>query len=139
MENRETHVCRMHSALYGLKQEPLALYSRVNNYLWEMGFHRSEDDHKLYFWVGEVPLILFLYVDDIFFIGNKSLIGCYKSKLVVLFEMKYLGLMHYFLGLEVLQRDACFFIGKGKYVVEILNRFRIEECKHMSIPLVSTG
>jgi hypothetical protein len=36
--NRETHVCRLRRALYGLKQAPRAWYSRIDNYLREMGF-----------------------------------------------------------------------------------------------------
>ena len=51
--------------------------------------------------------------------------------------MKDLGLMHYLLGFEVWQRDGCFFIGQGKYAVEILKRFRMEDCKPMAITLVS--
>ena len=51
--------------------------------------------------------------------------------------MKDLGLMHYFLGLEVWQRDKCFFIGQGKYAIEILKRLRMEDYKPMDIPLVS--
>ena len=38
VENRETHVCRLHIALYGLKQAPRAWYLRNDNYLREMGF-----------------------------------------------------------------------------------------------------
>ena len=33
VENRETHVCRLHRALYGLKQAPRAWYSRIDSYL----------------------------------------------------------------------------------------------------------
>ena len=66
VENRETHVCRLHRGLYGLKQDPRAWYLRINNYLREMGFQRSEVDHNPYFLTGEVPLILVLYVDDMF-------------------------------------------------------------------------
>ena len=51
--------------------------------------------------------------------------------------MKDLGLMHYFLGLEVSERDGRFFIRQGKYAVEILKRFRMEDCNPMAIPLVS--
>ena len=40
-------------------------------------------------------------------------------------------------GLEVWQRDGCFFIGQGKYAVEIFKTFRMEDCKPMAIPLVS--
>ena len=65
------------------------------------------------------------------------MIGDCKFNLAVEFEMKDLGLMHYFLGLEVWQRDGCFFIGQGKYAVEILKRFRMEDCKPMAIPLIS--
>ena len=101
VENREMHVCRLHRALYGLMQAPRAWYSRIDNYLREMGFQRSEVDHNLYFLTSEVPLILVLYVDDLFLIGDERLIGDCKSNLVVEFEMKDLGLMHYFLGLEV--------------------------------------
>ena len=50
--------------------------------------------------------------------GDERLIGDCKSNLAVEFE-KDLGLMHYFLGLEVWQRDGCFFIGQGKYGVDI--------------------
>ena len=65
-----------------------------------MGFQRSEADHNLYFLTGEVSPILVLYV-DLFLIGDERLIGDYKSNLAVGFEMKDLGLMHYFLGLEI--------------------------------------
>ena len=45
--SRETHVCRMRRALYGLKQAPRAWYSRIDNYLREMGFKWSEADLNL--------------------------------------------------------------------------------------------
>ena len=65
VENREMHVCRLHRALFGLKQAPRTWYLRIDNYLREMGFQRSEADHNLYFLTGGVPLILVLYVDDL--------------------------------------------------------------------------
>ena len=92
VENRETHVCILHRALYGLKQAPRAWYLRIDNYLREMGFQRSEVDHNLYFLIGEVPLILVLYVDDLFLIGDERLIGDYKSNLAVEFEMRWMFL-----------------------------------------------
>ena len=125
VDNRETRVCRLHRALYGLKQEPRSWYSRIDSYLWEMGFQWSEVDHNMYILTSKVPLIPVLYVDDLFLIRDERLIGDCMSNLEVEFEMKDLGLMHYFLGLEVWQRDGCFFIGQEKYVVEILKRFRI--------------
>jgi len=67
-----------------------------------MGFTKSEEDPNLHFiLVVEGPLILVLYIDDLFLIGTKELIvGC-KVDLASEFKMKDIGLMHYLLGLEV--------------------------------------
>ena len=102
-----------------------------------MGFQRSEVDHNLYFLSGEVPFILVLYVDDLFLTGDERLIDDCKSNLAIEFEMKDLGLMSYFLDLEVWQRDGCFFISQGKYAIEILRRFMMEDCRPMTMPLVT--
>jgi hypothetical protein len=131
------HVCRLRSALYGLKKSPWECYSRIDNYLREMGFQRSEVDLNLYFLAKEVPLILVLYVDDLFMTGDEQLISYCKANLAAKFEMKYLGLMHYFLVLEVWQQDGRFFLGQGKYTMEILRRFRMIDSRPMSMPLVT--
>eukprot|EP00253_Pinus_taeda_P032018 PITA_32018 len=55
-----------------------------------------------------------------------------KSELASEFEMKDLGLMHYFKGLEVSQRPDEVFLSRGKYVVKLLERFRMVECKSMA-------
>ena len=51
--------------------------------------------------MDDEPVILLLYVDDLFLTGNEKQITNCKKKLVEEFEMKDLRLMHYFLGLEV--------------------------------------
>jgi hypothetical protein len=51
--------------------------------------------------VGGEVLILFLYVDDLFLIGSLGLIEECKRDLTKNFEMNDLGIMHYFLGMEV--------------------------------------
>ena len=57
-----------------------------------------------------------------------------KKKIEEEFEMKDLGLMHYFLGLEVWQSSEGIFLNQGKYVVEILKRLK---CKVMATPMYS--
>jgi hypothetical protein len=91
----------------------------------------------LYFLAGEVPLILVLYVDDLFLTGDEQLIADCKANLAVEFEMKELGMMHYFLGLEFWQQNGRFFLEQGKYTVEILRRFKMKNCRPMSMPLVT--
>ena len=51
--------------------------------------------------------------------------------------MKDLGLMHYFLGLEVWKNSEGIFLNQGKYAVEILKRFDMLECKDMDTPMDS--
>ena len=60
-----------------------------------------------------------------------------KRKLAVEFEMKDLGMMHYFLGMEVWQSTDGIFLGQGKYAMEILKRFGMMECKAMTTPMAS--
>eukprot|EP00253_Pinus_taeda_P013586 PITA_13586 len=101
VHGEESHVCRLKKALYGLKQAPRAWYSRIDTYLQGMGFTKSEvDPNPYYIVIGEEPLILVLYVDDLIITGAERLIEHYKGDLAVEFEMKDIGLMHYFLGLE---------------------------------------
>ena len=87
--------------MYELKQAPRAWYGRIDSFLTSLGFTKSKADPNLYMKImDDEPIILLLYVDDIFFIGNeKQITNC--KKLAEEFKMKYLGLMHYFLGLEV--------------------------------------
>ena len=66
-----------------------------------LGFTESKEDSKLYFKVeGRRPLMLPLYVDDLFLTGKEELIKDARRRLATDFEMKYLGMMHY-LGMEV--------------------------------------
>jgi hypothetical protein len=51
--------------------------------------------------------------------------------------MKDLGLMHYFLGLEIWQQEGKAFLGQGKYTIEILKRFGMEDCKPMTTPMIT--
>ena len=48
-------------------------------------------------------MMLLLYVDDLFLTGKEELIKDAKRRLAAKFEMKDLGMMHYFLGMEVWQ------------------------------------
>ena len=74
-------------------------------------------------------------MDDLFLIGEEKLILDSNRKLVAEFEMKDLGMMHYFLGLEVWQKRGEIVFSQGKYVVENLKRFRMMDCKSMSMPM----
>ena len=102
VEDIVTHVCKLKNNLYGLNQAPRDWYGRIDRLLTNLGFNKSKVDPNLYLNVmDDEPVILFLYVDDLFLIRyEKQIIDC-KKNVVEEFEMKDLGLIHYFLGLEV--------------------------------------
>eukprot|EP00253_Pinus_taeda_P022059 PITA_22059 len=134
--DHESHVCKLKRALYGLKQTPRAWYTRIDNYFTGLGFTKSEADANLYHIMVEgKPLIIFLYVNDLILTGDDQLIQSCKEDLVREFEMKDMGLMHYFLGMEVLQKYGEVFVSQGKYANEILRCFHMEKCKPIQTPL----
>eukprot|EP00253_Pinus_taeda_P034475 PITA_34475 len=135
---RRTHVCRLKKAIYGLKQAPRAWYGRIDNYLQQMQFVKSDAyPNHYYLMVEGEPLILVLYVGDLFLKGSSRLIKDCKGNLVVEFDMKDLELMHYFPGLEVWQKDGEIFLGQGRYVTNILKRFRMQDCRPVSMPMIT--
>ena len=76
-------------------------YNRIDSFLTSLGFTKSKEDSRLYFKVDEGnPVILLLYVDGLFVTGEYGLIDDTKRKLAAELEMD-LGMMYYFLGMEV--------------------------------------
>jgi hypothetical protein len=132
------HMCRLKKSLYGLKQAPRAWYNRIDSFLMSLGFTKSKANPNIYYKVEDSgPMILLLYVDDLFLTGNEKLVAECKRKLASEFEMKDLGMMHYFLGLEVWQKPDEIFLSQRKYAVEILKRFEMMDCKSMHTPMVT--
>ena len=134
--DHESHVCRLKRALYGLKQAPRAWYTRIESYFTCLGYTKCEADVNLYHIMVEgKPLIIVLYVDDLILTGDDQLIQSCKEDLAREFQMKDMGLMHYFLGMEVWQKYGEVSVSQGKYANEILRCFHMEKCKPMQTPL----
>jgi hypothetical protein len=137
IHNEKSHVCRLKKALYGLKQAPRAWYEKMDGFLMSLGFSKSVVDPNLYYHIdGNECLILVLYVEDLFLTDSERLIVECKQALTAKFEMKDLGMMHYFLGLEVWQSTDEIFLSQGKYTMEILKKFSMTECKSMPTSMV---
>jgi hypothetical protein len=80
-------------------------------------------------------LIIVIYVDDLILNGDEHMIHSCKEDLAKEFKRKDMGLLHYFLGLEIWQGDGEIFVSQGKYAREILGKFHMEGCKPMDTPL----
>ncbi|KAL0451615.1 UNVERIFIED_CONTAM: Copia protein [Sesamum latifolium] len=59
----------------------------------------------------------------------------FKRAMAKEFEMTDIGLMSYYLGIEVKQRDDGIFISQEGYAKEILKKFEMENCMPVSTPV----
>jgi hypothetical protein len=101
------------------------------------GFQRSPSESTLYVKKieGDV-LIVSLYVDDLLVTGsNLQQIERFKQDMMQAFEMSDLGLMSFFLGMEIKQDRGEIFIGQEKYAKKILKKFQMENCKPTATPM----
>ncbi|WKA00249.1 hypothetical protein VitviT2T_018628 [Vitis vinifera] len=134
----EHKVYKLHKALYGLKQAPRARYSRIDSHLIQLGFRRSENEATLYLKQNDdgLQLVVSLYVDDMLVTGsNVKLLADFKMEMQDVFEMSDLGIMNYFLGMEIYQCSWGIFISQRKYAMDILKKFKLESCKEVATPL----
>ena len=73
VEDKVTHVCKLKKDLYGPRKDPRAWYGRIDSFLTILGFTKSISNPNLYFKVmDDEPVILLLYVDDLFLTGNNN-------------------------------------------------------------------
>ena len=133
------HVCCLTKALYGLKQAPRAWFYRFSSYLFRYGFSQSKADSSLFiFNRGSSSMWLLLYVDDIVLTGNNSsLLHHFITALGHVFELKDLGLPHYFLGLQVSTTKHGMHLSQAKYAYDLLQKANMLECKPCSTPVAA--
>jgi hypothetical protein len=126
-----SHVCRLHKSLYGLKQALRAWYTRLSDFLLSIGFQASKVDTSLFILSDGINIFyLLVYVDDILLTGSNSamlhhLIQLLSSK----FKLRDLGVVHYFLGIEVQSTSIGLMLRQHKYIHDILTRVGMTSCK----------
>jgi len=119
-----SQVCKLHKSLYGLKQAPRAWYTRLSDFLLSIGFRASKVDTSLFILSdGTNIFYLLVYVDDILLTGSNSamlhhLIQLLNSE----FKLRDLGVVHYFLGIEVQSTGMGLMLRQHKYILDILTR-----------------
>ena len=112
--------------------------AKIDSFFHENGLQRSDNEPTLYLKKrGNNDLLLVcLYVDDIIYMGSSSsLVVDFKMSMMKTFEMTDLGLLHYFLGLEIKQGEDGVFISQKKYAEDLLKRFHMFTCKMTVTPM----
>ena len=120
-------VCKLKKALYELKQSSRAWLERFVKVMKNMGYRQSQENHTLFIKHSNSRGVtaLLVYVDNIIMIGNdykesQTLRQCLTKE----FEIKELGRLKYFLGIEVAHSKQGIFISQQKYVMDLLKETR---------------
>ncbi|RVW38886.1 Retrovirus-related Pol polyprotein from transposon TNT 1-94 [Vitis vinifera] len=134
-------VCRLRKSLYGLKQSPRAWFERFTKVVKGYRFVQCQSDHTLFvkhFPEGKLAIII-VYVDDIILIGDhEEKIDLLKKLLTKEFEIKDLGNLKYFLGMEIARSKKGIVVSQRKYVLDLLNETGILGCKPTETPMDTT-
>ncbi|GAA0155475.1 transmembrane signal receptor [Lithospermum erythrorhizon] len=102
-KGQEGKVCKLRKSLYGLKQAPRCWFSKLCSALKWYGFRQSYSDYSLFILSKDkIQINVLIYVDDLIISGNNSAaLTLFKRYLSSCFHMKDLGILKYFLGIEV--------------------------------------
>jgi hypothetical protein len=101
-----------------------------------VGFETTYSDSSLFVkHVGPVIVILLLYVDDIIITGSaSSAIQQVISALTTEFDVKDLGFLHYFLGIQITRTATGLFLSQTKYVEDLLTKSEMVAAKPCDTP-----
>jgi len=132
-----SHVCKLHKAIYDLKQAPRAWYHELRSFLLAAGFTISHSDTSLFTRAtGNNLLYLLVYVDDIILTSNNAdFVSQFVTRLAQRFSLKDLGNLSYFLGVEVVPHPSGILLSQQRYIQELLARTQMEQAKHVLTPL----
>ncbi|GJS25336.1 receptor-like serine/threonine-protein kinase SD1-8 [Tanacetum coccineum] len=130
-------VCKLNKSLYGLKEAPRKWNAKLTTALVKHGFEQRKHDYSLYIKQSENMFIaLLVYVNDIVITGNsKKEIDDFKTFLRSKFMIKDLGVLKYFLGIEILENNSGICMSQRKYCLELLHEFGLLAAKPVTTPL----
>ena len=133
-------VCKLEKGLYGLKQAARLWNLRLRKHLLSLSFKQSICDPCIYINDG-TGVIIAIWVDDLIMLGRDlDSINKAKMELQNEFEMKDLGELKYFLGMQVTRdrKSRRMHLSQEGYINETLNRFGMQNSKPASTP-IATG
>ena len=137
LSNNSSDVCHLKKSLYGLKQSPRAWFGKFSKTMLSAGYFQSEGDHTLFIKHsndGKVALLI-VYVDDIIITGSdKEEIQNLEKYLATSFDIKALGMLTYFLGIEVAHSKSGIVLSQHKYILDLLRETGKEDCRPAATP-----
>ena len=137
VKGQEEKVYKLNKALYGLRQAPRAWNEKLNKVLEKQNFKRCSKEPSLYRKKVRGRLLLVaVYVDDLLVTGSeRSMIYEFKEEMSKNFEMSDLGLLSYYLGIEVCQAKGRITLSQERYAKKILSETGMGECNAVQTPM----
>lgn len=131
-----SYVCKLNKAIYGLKQSPRQWFSTLSAYLQHLGFIQSQADHSLHIFRLHNTVIYFLvYVDDILMTGNNpSKISQVIQQLQSRFNMKVLGQLSTFLGIQTSKIKGGVLLHQQSYLTQLLHNAGMTDFRSTPTP-----
>ncbi|XP_071727352.1 uncharacterized mitochondrial protein AtMg00810-like [Rutidosis leptorrhynchoides] len=135
----DKRVCKLNKSLYGLKQAPRQRNEKLNSALVEHGFKQSTCDYSLYVKSSDnVFIAILVYVNDNVVTGNNlNEIEKFKLFLKSKFQIKDLGKLKYFFGIEILNNEKGICMNQRKYCLDLLSDYGMLGCKPANTPIES--
>ncbi|KAK9104981.1 hypothetical protein Scep_021825 [Stephania cephalantha] len=134
---KDGRVCKLKKSIYGLKQSPRAWFERFTRTVKQCGYTQAHSDHTMFYKHNHGKIaILIVYVDDIVMTGDDIVeLESLKNFLSNQFEVKDLGQLKYFLGMEVARSSKGIVISQRKYVLDLLKETGLLGCKPVATPV----
>lgn len=133
-----SRVCRLKKSLYGLKQSPKAWFEKFSRSMKNQGYQQAQTDHTMFIKHSRdgKTMVLIVYVDNIILTGDDvEEMDWLKKAFSTKFEIKDLGALKYFLGMEVARSKNGIMVSQRKYILDLLNETEMSGYRPVDTPI----
>ncbi|CAL1415127.1 unnamed protein product [Linum trigynum] len=132
-----TMVCKLNRSLYGLKQAPRVWFEKFHGTILQVGFAQSRNNSSLFTRrMIDGIVVLLIYVEDMIVTDSDAEgIRELTKALRCAFNLKEMGEVSYFLGLEVRRSSHGLFVSQRKYILDLLESSQFADCVPCSTPM----
>jgi hypothetical protein len=137
ISDKEGKVLSLRKALYGLRQAPKAWNAKLDSTLKGMGFEQNPHETAIYRrGNGRNVLLVGVYIDDLVITDTKDAeVAAFKEEMKATFQMSDLGLLSFYLGIEVHQGDSGITLRQTAYAKRIVELAGLTDCNTALTPM----
>lgn len=129
----QVQVLKLRKGLYGLRQSPRLWHENFCDIMSRLKFKQLISDAFIF---HRENIYILLYVDDVILFGpNREDIDQVKKQLANNLDVKYLGSLHYFLGVRFIRDSDGAWIAQKSYIAQMLSKYGMKECKAVKTPM----